>query len=91
MSTAADEVVERAAYLAVLVESRARLHNRWGDSLRGEAAAAEHLARQLDNSWGDFAEIWLAEPNQALDEDRAALQKAAEVLRAYAEALRRHA
>ena len=46
------------------------------------------LCGQLEKHWADFTDISFGEPNQALDEDRAALRKAADVLRAYAEALR---
>jgi hypothetical protein len=90
MSTEASaiETAGRDAYLAVLVESRVRFHNHWHDSLRREAAEAEHLVRQLEKHWADFTDISLAKSNQALDEDRAALRVAADVLRAYAEALR---
>jgi hypothetical protein len=70
MSTEASaiETAGRDAYLAVLVESRVRLHNHWHDSLRREAAEAEHLVRQLEKHWADFTDISVAKPNQALDE-----------------------
>jgi hypothetical protein len=50
--TTAIETAGRDAYLAVLVELRSRLHNHWHDSLRREAAEAEHLAGQLENACG---------------------------------------
>jgi exonuclease VII large subunit len=86
--TTAIETARRDAYLSVLVEFRTRLHNHWHDSLKREAAEAEHLAGKLEKHWADFTAISFREPNQALEEDRAALRKAADVLRAYAEALR---
>jgi hypothetical protein len=86
--TRAPLLAERDAYLDALVEFRSRLHNHWRDSLRSEAADAEHLARQLDKYLGDFTDLSFGEPNRALDEDRAALHRSAEALRAYAEALR---